>query len=96
MRRRLAVYTQRVEAKSYKSLEKHLLGSSSIKALAIEGDGKIYTTKAELKRAWERAAKDGSKLQHEDIIQRKEHTIDVQDKIDAIKRYTMILLVVPH
>lgn len=92
MRRRIAVFTQQIEAKSYKNLEKQLLGSSSIKALAIDGDDKIYTTKAELKRAWERAAKDESKHQHEDIIQRKEHMIDLQVKIDAIKRYTMIIV----
>ena len=86
MRRRLAVYTQRIEAKSYKNLEKQLLGSSSIKALAVDGDDNIYTTKADLKRAWERAVKEESKLEDDDAIKCKEHTVDVKDKIDAIKR----------
>jgi hypothetical protein len=87
IRRRLAVYSQRVDAKSYKNLEKQLLGSSAVKALTIDGDDKVYTTKADLKRAWERKQRDEAEpVEEEDGIKCKDHSAETRDKIEFIKR----------
>ena len=86
--RRSAVFDQEKNANSYKSFEKDLLGTSAVKALAIDGDDKIYTTKAELQRAWEKkeVEEEAARVALLNKDKPKDHPAHIQEKIDKIRR----------
>jgi hypothetical protein len=95
VKRRLAVYSQKSEDKSYKNFEKGLLGSKAVKALTIDGDDKVYTTKADLKRAWKsKHVADISEGENiaDSSYRIREHTDYVLEKINLIRRLLLAVL----
>jgi hypothetical protein len=88
-RRKLAVFNKQKEDRSYKNFEKSLLGSG-LKALTIEGDDKVYTTKAQLNKAWEKKLKDDLEAGNKpakDKNKPKDHPQHIQEMIDKIRLY---------
>ena len=88
-RRKLAVFNKQKEDRSYKNFEKSLLGSG-LRALTIEGDDKVYTTKAQLNKAWEKKLKDDLEAGNKPVKDKnkpKDHPQHIQEMIDKIRLY---------
>lgn len=92
IQRRHAVFEKDGSRSTYKDIEKGLLGSSVVKALTIEGDDKVYTTKADLQRAWKKKVNDEEALK-EGIKRSKSakiHPHDVQAMIDRLRANCLV------
>ncbi len=86
VQRRSAIFDKDERKKIYKSLEKGLLGSSSVKALTLEGENKIYTTKAALQQSWEKkGSHEDAKEEASKPTMARIHSHDVQAIIDQIR-----------
>lgn len=94
LKRRVAVFSQQKDAKSYKNFEKNLVGTSALKVLTIEGDDNVYTTMAALQAALKKKKADELREQNqvvEDPHKPKDHSADVQALIVKIRRFPRIL-----
>jgi len=84
--RRAAVFDTAKGKNNYKTIEKENLSAST--ALAVEGDDKIYTTKAELQRAWAQREADAeaARLAVLNKDKPRDHSPQIQELIDRIRR----------